>query len=257
MNAVLKKLLVGLVPVRGRAIDYVTVRAADQEWIVHRSVAQQLPEGWAKHAQPLEVVAVADASLFWKDIRRVLFSGARYSLLCRIGRDGLHDDWTPVKLVDVIREFAPEVAEQISAAGPELVSGIRASTVPATVCDAGHTKMRAALDAYGRDLAAQHDKMWDPAVVTPDILPMDPTLAWDTVEEQRPPFEALTHQMRETLGIHPNRELMATLRHRALIQAGLVPLAGSAISQDSAAPVPRRVIGQARILDTELIAIYW
>ena len=107
VNAVLNKLLGDLVPVRGRAIDYVTVRAAGQDWVVHRQVLRQLSEDWATEAQALDVVAVAEASLFWKDIRRVLFAGSRYSLLCRIGRGGLHDDWTPVKLVDVVREFVP------------------------------------------------------------------------------------------------------------------------------------------------------
>ena len=89
VNAVLKKLPAGLVPVRGRATHYVLIRAADQEWVIHRKVLHQLPEDWAEQGQAIDMVAVAEASLFWKDIRRVLFAGSRYSLLCRIGRDGL------------------------------------------------------------------------------------------------------------------------------------------------------------------------
>lgn len=255
VNAVLNKLLVGLVPVRGRAIDYVTVEAADQEWVVHRMVLQQLPEGWAPQASALDVVALAEASLFWKDIRRVLFSTSRYSVLCRIGRDGLHNDWTPVKLVDVVRGFAPEVAEQFGAVGQDLVAAMNRGT--ASQGDDSHTKMREALQAYGRALAAQYDKEWDPTLVAGDVIPVDRTRTWTTVEEQRPPFEALTHRLLETYGIDPDRELMATLRHQALVQAGLVPSAGSAVSQNNAAPAPRPVEPQSRILDTELIAIYW
>ena len=257
VNAVLNKLLGDLVPVRGRAIEYVTVRAADQDWVVHRQVLHQLREDWATEVQALDVVAVAETSLFWKDIRRVLFAGSRYSLLCRIGRDGLYDDWTPVKLVDVVREFVPEMAEQIGAAGQNLIAAASRGRAAALHGGDSDAKMREALQVYGRALAAEHDKEWDTALITGDILPVDRTRTWATVEEQRPPFEALTHRMREAFNIDPGRELIATLRHQALAQAGLVPLAGPAAGQDSAEAVPGQVEPLARILDTELIAIYW
>jgi hypothetical protein len=257
MNAVLNKLLAGLVPVRGRAIDYLTVRAADSEWVVHRMVLQQLPAVWVAQAHALDVVAVAEASLFWKDIRRVLFSGSRYSLLCRIGRDGLNDDWTPVKLVDVIRGFAPELAEQLGAAGPDLAAGMSRGMAAVPQGDDNQIKMRKALQAYGQALAAKYNKEWDPGLISGDVFPVDRTCNWSTVEEQRPPFKALTHRLQETFGIHPDRELMATLRYQALVQAGLVPLAGSVASQENATPITQPTGPQSRILDTELIAIYW
>ncbi len=257
MNALLNKLLVDLVPVRGRAIDYMTIKATDQEWVVHRKVLRQLREGWATQAQALDVVAVAEASLFWKDIRRVLFAGSRYSLLCRIGRDGLHDDWTPVKLVDVVREFVPEVAAQIGGAGRDLIAAANRSRAAASQSQDSQAKMREALQLYGLALAAQHDEEWDPSLITADIFPADRTHTWATVEEQRPPFEALTHQLRQTFGIDPDRELIATLRHQALVQAGLVPFTGPVAGQDKAVPVPQPVEPRSRILDTELIAIYW
>ena len=257
VNAVLNKLLGDLVPVRGRAIDYVTVRAAGQDWVVHRQVLRQLSEDWATEAQALDVVAVAEASLFWKDIRRVLFAGSRYSLLCRIGRGGLHDDWTPVKLVDVVREFVPEMAEQIGAAGQNLLAAASRGRAAALQGGDSDARMLEALQMYGRTLAAQHDKDWDPAFITGDILQADGARTWATVEEQRPPFEILTRRMQEILNIDPSRELVATLRHQALAQAGLVPLAGPAAGQDSAQAVPGPGEPLARILDTELIAIYW
>jgi hypothetical protein len=96
------------------------------------------------------VVALAEAPLFWKDIRRVLFSGSRYSLLCRIGRDGLHDDWTPVKLVDVVRGFAPEVADQMATARQELVAAMNPRTAAVSNADVNHTRMQLALRRPGR-----------------------------------------------------------------------------------------------------------
>jgi hypothetical protein len=257
VNAVLNKLMAGLIPVRGRATDYVTISTADQEWVVHRMVLQQLREDWAAQAHALDVVAVAEASLFWKDIRRVLFSGARYSLLCRIGRGGLHNGWTPVKLVDVIRGFAPQIAEQISATGPDLAAAMSRGMAAAPQVDDSQAKMREALQTYGLALASHYNKEWDPALVTADVFPVDQARTWVTVEEQRPPFEALTRQMEETFGIKPDRELMATLRHQSLMQVGLAPMAGPGANQDNGVPIPQPVEHQSRILDTELIAIYW
>ena len=90
-----------------------------------------------------------------------------------------------------------------------------------------------------------------------EYLPVGQTRSWGTVEDQRPPFVALTSQLQKAFGIEPDRELMATFRHQALVQAGLVPLAGSGAYQDNATPIPRLAREMPRILDTELIAIYW
>jgi len=257
MNAVLNKLLAGLVPVRGRATEYATISAANQEWVVHRMVLQQLRDEWAEQACALDVVAVAEASLFWKDIRRVLFSGARYSLLCRIGRDGLHDEWTPVKLVDVIRGFAPDIAQQISATGPDLAAALSHGMAAAPLTDDRQARMQAALQAYGLALASHYSLVWDPALIATDVFPADQVRAWASLEEQRQPFEALTDQMKQALSIEPERELMAKLRQRALAQAGLLPLTGPGADPGNATPIPRTGAPKSRILDTELIAIYW
>jgi hypothetical protein len=259
VNAVINKLLAGLIPVRGQATDYVTVRTSDQEWVVHRMVLRQLGDDVMAQVRALDVVAVAEASLFWKDIRRVLFSASRYSVLCRINRDGLHDGWTPVKLADVVRGLAPAAAEQISTVGPALLTAATHGTATGLQIDDPHTRMRTALLTYGRLLAAHYgqDTQWDPTLITEDILPGDRTHTWATVEERRPPFEALTHQLRDAFGIDPNRELMTTLRYEALLHAGLVPLMGPGFGQYHATPAPQQDEPHSRILDTELIAIYW
>jgi len=257
VNVVLNKLLAGLVPVRGRAVDYMVVRTVGEEWVVHKKVLQQFPADWVTQAHALDVVAVAEASLFWKDIRRVLFSGSRYSLLCRIGRDGLNDEWTPVKLADVIRGFSPAIADQLDAAGGQLAAAM--SRDPAEV-PAGYdnqTRMRKALQAYGHAVAAHYNQAWDPSLITEDVFPAAGTRSWATLEEQRPPFEALTHRLRETFDIDPDRELIADFRYQALVRDGLVPLVRSVANVENSAPVAQPAKSESRILDTELIAVYW
>ena len=63
--------------------------------------------------------------------------------------------------------------------------------------------------------------------------------------------------MQEALSVDPDRELIATLRHQSLGRAGLVPLAGPAAGQNNAESIPAPAESLTRILDTELIAIYW
>ena len=256
-NALLGNLLAGLVPVRGRAVDLLTVQGSKEEWVVHRKGLEAWPEGSTMDVRPLDVVAVAEESLFWKDIRQVVFSGSRYSLLCRIGRDGLHESWTPVKLVDVIRDFAPELAEQIGAAGQVLAARISRGAAGVSLDRDGRAKMYAALDRYGRALAGASGREWDSALVTEDLCPVVPNRSWTTVEEQRPPFETLTKRLQEALKIIPERNLMAELRHEALVSVGLVPLGASVVDPAKTEPAFGETGVAARLLDTEAIAIYW
>ena len=113
VNRILEKLLVGLVPVRGHAADYGVVTIGDKEWVVHHKILRDLGITDPAFVRPLYVVGVAEQAIFWKDIRRVLFSSARYRVLCRMGQSGLQDSWTPVKLAHVLKSVSPDLASQI------------------------------------------------------------------------------------------------------------------------------------------------
>ena len=104
-----------------------------------------------------------------------------------------------MKLVDVVRGLSPEVAAQISAAGQDLVVAMNHGTAAASQGDDSHAKMQEALQTYGRTLAAQFGKEWDPALLVSETLAPDRPHAWATVEEQRPPFEALTCRMQDVI----------------------------------------------------------
>ena len=106
---ILERLLAGLVPVRAKAVDYCVVQAEARRFLVHRAVADQLTERAGFEAAPLTLVGVAEETLFWKDIRRVLFSDSRYRILSRITRSGIQESWTPVKLAHVLAEVSPEL----------------------------------------------------------------------------------------------------------------------------------------------------
>ena len=80
----LDSLLAGLVPIRGRLVDFDWIRILDREVLVHRSLLSQMPTNVLSEAHPAFLVSVAQDDLFWKDIRRVLFSQARYTVFCRL-----------------------------------------------------------------------------------------------------------------------------------------------------------------------------
>ena len=88
---ILERLLAGLVPVRAKAVDYRVVQAEERRFLVHRAIAAQLTERPEFKAAPLTLVGVAEETLFWKDIRRVLFSNSRYRVLSRIARSGIQE----------------------------------------------------------------------------------------------------------------------------------------------------------------------
>ena len=89
MARVLESLLVGLVPVRGRLVDYDSVRIGNKDVLVHRSLCKNMAVDARAKTYPTFVVGVAQSDLFWKDIRRILFSGGKYTVFCRLaaGRD--------------------------------------------------------------------------------------------------------------------------------------------------------------------------
>ena len=69
----LDSLLAGLVPIRGRLVDFEWIRICNRDVLVHRSLLSQMPTGAQPEAYPAFLVGVAQSDLFWKDIRRVLF----------------------------------------------------------------------------------------------------------------------------------------------------------------------------------------
>lgn len=119
----LQKLLAGLVPLRGHVNGYSSVEVDGTEFIVHDALRDGVP-GLKDRARPLYVVGVAEENLFWRDIRRVLFSGSRYRMLCRVARDGVHGEWTPVKLLDVLGSAVPPLRGLVDEI-PVMLSGMR------------------------------------------------------------------------------------------------------------------------------------
>jgi hypothetical protein len=151
ITRMLEKLLVGLVPLRGRAVDYEVVELQGKEWLVHRAMLDHLSDP-PSHVRPLYLVGVAEQALFCKDVRRVLFSGSSYCILARLARDKLQRSWTPVKLVEVLRDVIPEFAAIVDSTSRDFLTTLR-TPVTSDPPDSGTSRFREILVTYASLLA--------------------------------------------------------------------------------------------------------
>ncbi|NKX93960.1 hypothetical protein HF995_11885 [Sanguibacter hominis ATCC BAA-789] len=249
---VLDRFLAGLIPIKATAVNYVVVTVAGVEYVAHKDAVA----GLGIDAKPLRITGVTEHLGFWKDVRRVLFSEARFNMLCRVSRDGLHDKWTPVKLADLFSEVAPGFVDQINAVrsptaadgpvgsaqaqGPVIADALvryRDAIVPGTAICTDETnrafvRLVAQISTGSTDAVAQRE-------------------GFDLVREF-----AETHMGAQTPT--PEDDLRARREARAAAGLELFPTPALSIAAPTPGP-PEQTTDRTdeRILDTEIIAIYW
>jgi hypothetical protein len=258
VGRILEKMLVGLVPVRGHVTDYAVVEFGEKEWIVHRKLLNELPETELPPKRPLYVVGVAEQSLFWKDVRRILFSKARFRVLCRLGQDGIQDSWTPVKLAHVLDVVVPGLRSQIDILG----SGVLASMVKATKTsqstDRRRHLMHNALVGYAT-LLAEH---YGHSITVQDLsevgLPSEQQCnSFGSQKERREAFDAIATFLLNRFDLEREPLTVAQYRTVALADAGL-DISGQSMPLVVSADVPSiDAPFEDRFLDSEFVAIYW
>lgn len=249
INDVLERLLAGLVPLRGRLVDYRLVDVRGRELIVHR----RLLEGLDLESSDLSLVGVAARERFWKDLRLVVFSGARYTMFSRIGRPGVHRTWNPVKLAEPLREIAPHLADQLQQLGPQLQSAMRSKVPGDLPIDGRGDLMRRALIHYGQAGAALVGATFSAEdMESAGLLSQEQCARYTDVESQREAFGLVTAQLRDRFAAELSSEQAQQLRWAALRSAGLVerfdsdpPALGGPAQSDH------------RLVEVEPVAIYW
>lgn len=255
INKILQRLLAGLIPVRGLAVDYRVVHLQGADYIVHEKAIASL----GLESRALEIVGVTEHLAYWKDIRRVLFSHAEFTVLSRIARPGLHDSWTPVKLADLFRQLAPDLVNQINAAGrlPFMPSAPSASAPPA----AGEARLIDALRVYAAAALQETSAVLSPEQGEELERLIDAVRdRTSSISDQRTAFARIGQWVSQATDVElaPVKDL--ALRERARVESGLSLFpALAAPDRDSAVSVEPLVLerDETRILDVEIIAIYW
>lgn len=263
-NQILDQMLAGLIPLRGEVVDYRLVTVEGKDLVVHTDLLAQLDES-VVDVRPLQVVAVAEAELFWRDIRRVLFSGARYTVLARLSRAGIQTEWMPVKLVELLKDFVPDLAANFDGRGLlDAIKRAQAETPAHLSIGAEQVLLR-----YGELLGERFDIAVDTAALTIELratLPQ-PT-PFETVPQQRTAFATVTDWIRSQGEVPDEPDVLAELRETAMAPAQAVfPAEGEAseFSADADADGdPSVAAGDAGtsepvplMFDTEVVGIYW
>ncbi len=257
IRRLLESLLADLIPIRGTLVDFKVAEIGGQEFLVHRDVLEQFGEPEDASLCDVVVVGVAERDLFWKDIRRVLFSGSRFTVFCRLGGEGLQDRWRPIKLMDVLHDIHPVFGEQIGDLGETALHAMEvavdASQQPHSLAEEGQDAL---LRRYVTMLAETHVRALDSAEVADLVAAVERPTGWaDTVDSRRPVLAEVTRRVDSALGVSTTPETACHLRSVAALEAGLGHL-GSGRSQ---APIPPSTgpSSAVRFLDAEIIAIYW
>ena len=250
VGRILEKLLAGLVPIRGKVVDYCAIELDDKEWIINRILLQDLPSQDQPLTHPVFVVGVAEQALFWKDIRRILFSNARYRILCRMGQTGLQTTWTPVKLAHILESVIPGFSKQVDIAGIFALATTNASN---------QTEQTAhnALVKYA-DLIAKHFQIKLTTKDKDEIrqLADQHSSSFGNQEVRLQAFKAISAYLASNFHFNQDSLLFAKYRQTALADAGL-DFGGGAIQS---APVNTKVSHtdfNDRFIDSEFVAIYW
>ena len=258
MAQVLESLLAGLVPIRGRLVDYKAASIGDRDVLVHRSLLDQISAAAQPEAYPVFVVGVAQSDLFWKDIRRVLFSEARYTVFCRLATSGLTEKWRPVKVADVLTGITPEFDELIREFSENaclaMTSPVNAS--PEALGEDTYSGTQV-LRKYAALLAGRHCGDLNPGFIDDLILNVPCEEDWlGSIDSQRNVFAEVTRRVDEALKVTTSSEMAYELRCAARGNLGLdgtlAPQGSRKIDSN-----PASVTSPERFLDAEIVAIYW
>lgn len=271
IHQILEKLLGGLVPLRGRVLDYEVIGVDGREWIAHRRLIDQLALADKPATRPLYVVGVVEQELFWKDLRRMLFSGARFRVLVRMSEDGLQDTWTPVKLAHLLEPVAPDLASQLNNFGPEMIAAMSGDGGTEPDTDLQQLLGQRALITYGKKLAAQEGHELAAAGLQElETIAGENAAYLETAPGRQQAFGKIYSVLHGHFNSAVDPEVAAACRSTALQEAGLDPFGQPTVTEvpgDMPAttstcdhPHQSHVTGTAsskRYLDSEVVAIYW
>lgn len=257
MAKVLDSLLAGLVPIRGKLVDFESAMIDDREVLIHRRLLERMPLDNRPDTQSVFVVGVAERDLFWKDIRRVLFSQAEYTVFCRLATNGVVNEWRPVKVADVLAGIAPEFDEQINSFGETVSRAMtNAAHAQTTAVEQSARATTDVLRVYAERLVQHHGCTAAPDVIDEALQHIAPSQDWlSSVDGRRRAFADVTQRLDRALCVETVGDDAYDLRQEAMREAGGADARGAQVpSVSKADPAANR---DEKFLDAEIIAIYW
>lgn len=254
VGGVLDKLLAGLVPVRCQLVGFEAVEVEGSDYLVCSGLIDKQRAG-ALETHPALLVGVAQRELFWKDIRRVLFSNSRFSLFCRISEGKLTRAWRPVKGVEVLDAIHPVFNQYMRDIGAQFLSGMQSAFEGSNEsAEVPGDRGRVLLETFSGMLAAYHGKVLSAEQLSrlhASVIKDD--ASWpDSVDSRRPVLHEVQVFVERELWVRTPREVAARLR---LAAAGEDEGVKAEMAETAASLRSRPDL--ERFLDVEIVAIYW
>jgi hypothetical protein len=252
LSRMIEKLGAGLVPLRAKARDYVVATKADgTELIAHRDVVANL--GPTVEIAPLYLVGVATESLFWKDIRSVVFARSEFQVLARVIRPDLQSSWTPLKLVDVLARVAPQFHDVLETMNSMVLDAMAQGAASTDGSAQARLVLREYADLVADAVGVELD-VSDPTLLAL-LEPPEGLQQSSPVKQWRVAMAPVANHIAALAGTPVDPQLAANLRVLAQMKHGLSPMGDRMVPDVSSTPGTAR--GKVRLLDTEIIAIYW
>ncbi len=250
-SVLFEQLMSGLIPIRCRLVDYVMITISKKRYLIHKNVLDKLPKASRQKTNDVYLTGVLEQELFWKDIRRVLFSKVQVNVLCRLNYDSIQEAWTPVKLVNILEEVAPDLAMSMNSLGDLTINAMVQGYGNIAQGKQAHKRM---LVAYSEILAIENDI----------VLSNEDVLAINLLEENyskdlastlgsHAAFKAVTDYLSEQ---YPRKmtsepEALLEMRERARQKSEGIN------EQDGANSKKSHPMESGMYLDAEVIAVYW
>ena len=253
-NKIITKLLAGLIPIEGVATDYSVIDYGDASYIVHNDAIDTS----SLNCSPLKVVGVTEHLAYWKDLRRILFADNEFTVLCRVAKQGLQTEWNPIKVADIFREFAPDLAVQIEAAGRSAMTQPASTKSPSVEPQMMHLILAllsykgALISNKGIKPSTDQSKIIDNSIA-------EMNFSTTTAEGQRTAFAQVRSLIENTFKVEfdpvEDLEIRNTIRAQHDLSLFLQDYHQPSISAVSLDDLQAST--EANRLDVEVVAIYW
>lgn len=255
INNVIEKMMVGLIPLKCRVVDYVVVGTGHGRKVVHRCTFDDLDTELGFTATPLYLVGDTQKDLYWKDIRRVLFTQSRFRVLCRLNGRGVSDRWNPLKLADALSRVDPLLSEKLSQFG---VMAVGAFSGTATIGTRVEESRTGALYEYGELVAEALGFSLDPeAVAELGILALENQNVFKSAITASIAFNPIKEYVELRAGNALTSDEHARLRQVASRKNGLLIDGTSANPNTFDGFLSSQPRPDENLIEAEIIAIYW
>ena len=251
----LKKLQLGLVPIEGHIPGVAVITVDGVDHVIQTPARDSNLHGLDFNIRPLRIVTMAQSSNFWKDFRRVLYSGQPYRVLARVSGPELIEDWNTMPLVDVMKTLEGNAFEPLYRALDELrVSDINTATA---LTQGGVDRLRGMYGQYALSLVGDSEENSDEFADLREFV-RGLEIAGATVSEQQAAFEKVTRFVRDKYPLVEVRDGKGLLALRSAARENFrVGIDGEGVLASSQPVSIRQGEPEVATIEVDMVAMYW